>query len=192
MQDPSDFFPSQGEEQAGPDWVTPLLLLAAAALLIWKRRVIGNAVRQVLLALIHRLRALFAVRRRAPHSEEETGYFDTVEELTHDRESLHLFSPSSARIWRRDLRALRRMPDGTEKLRHGYALLAVVSSWLAWSFCPAIRQRSFCGEPPKPHRVLERSTPLRLTSSCAITRKRLLPPLSLKWLSLLERLSKRF
>lgn len=192
MQDPSDFFPSQGEEQAGPDWVTPLLLLAAAALLIWKRRVIGNAVRQVLLALIHRLRALFAVRRRAPHSEEETGYFDTVEELTHDRESLHLFSPSPARIWRRDLRALRRMPDGTEKLRHGYALLARGLKLAGVELLPSDTPEELLWRASEAAPDLGAEHAVAAYEQLRYNEEEAAPTSLSEMLSLLERLSKRF
>ena len=75
-------------------------------------------------ALLARLRSLFAVRRRFLPSEEETGYFDTVEELSREREAFRFFAPSASRLWKRELRALRRMPEGTAKLRRGYALLA--------------------------------------------------------------------
>lgn len=192
MQEPSDFLPPQSEEPAGPDWVTPLLLLAAVALLIWKHRVIGNAIRQVLLALIQRLRSLFAIRRRAPHSEEETGYFDTVEELTHDRESLRLFSPSPVRSWRRDLRALRRMPDGTEKLRNGYALLARGLQLAGVELLPSDTPEELLHHACEASPGLEAERAVAAYEQARYNEEEAAPASLSEMLSLLERLSKRF
>lgn len=120
-----EMMPLDGENTGGnSDWILVILLLLIVGLAVWKRRVIWNTVRAAVSALLARLRSLFAVRRRFLPSEEETGYFDTVEELSREREAFRFFAPSASRLWKRELRALRRMPEGTAKLRRGYALLA--------------------------------------------------------------------
>ena len=115
----------EGEESgANSDWVIVVLFLLLVALAVWKRREILAAIRRTIAALWEKLRGLVAVRRREASGEEEPGYFDTVEELSRERQGFRLFTPSAARVWKRDLRALRRLPEGSGKLRAGYALLA--------------------------------------------------------------------
>ena len=125
VMEPQEMFPMEGEESgANSDWVIVVLFLLLVALAVWKRREILAAIRRTIAALWEKLRGLVTVRRREASGEEEPGYFDTVEELSRERQGFRLFTPSAARVWKRDLRALRRLPEGSGKLRAGYALLA--------------------------------------------------------------------
>ena len=92
-------------------------------LLVRNRHAIASALRQLFARIGRALRQLFAVRHTASR-EEEAGYVDTVESIDRNGSALRLFSPSAARLWKRRFRALRKLPEGTEKLRTGYALLA--------------------------------------------------------------------
>ena len=120
----SSFFPAE-EAQSSLFWNIPWVLIAVGAvvLLVRNRHAIASALRQLFARIGRALRQLFAVRHTASR-EEEAGYVDTVESIDRNGSALRLFSPSAARLWKRRFRALRKLPEGTEKLRTGYALLA--------------------------------------------------------------------
>lgn len=113
-----------GEENAGFDWLTPLALLALAGLLVWKRRQIAAAFRAAFRRLAGFLRRLLAVRRPPAAAEEAEGYHDQVEDLAREERAAPLFRFSAVRAWKKGWRSFRRMAEGEEKLRFGYALLA--------------------------------------------------------------------
>ena len=120
----SSFFPAE-EAQSSLFWniLWVLIAVGAVVLLVRNRHAIASALRQLFARIGRALRQLFAVRHTASR-EEEAGYVDTVESIDRNGSALRLFSPSAARLWKRRFRALRKLPEGTEKLRTGYALLA--------------------------------------------------------------------
>lgn len=97
------------------------ILLVFYAPLLWRN--IRKGVQTLLRALVSFLRRLRAPKQHTSDLNEE--YSDTIEILPSGETNGILEQPHASRIrqWKKDVRQFRKMPEGEEKYRRGYALI---------------------------------------------------------------------